>query len=155
MAIQPTQHRGVTATNFQGRILIGDLSTGMIYTQDSNYFYDDSGPAFAQRLILKRRITPTSESEGAFITYDRLTINMEANNITMPEHLQLSWSDDGGITFTTTPLNIRLLPATSTLQRVQFNRLGKARWRVWQLDISAPVRTVITGAEAEIRKGRK
>lgn len=149
------KHRGLCAATYLGLVLVGDYSTGTVYHQDGTYYYDDAGSANTPTLILKRRVTPVVYSAGNWVLYDRLVLEMEAGGLTDPAQFELTWSDDGGVS-----LNLLAaarhpaLPAVAApTTRMVFRRLGKARWRAWQVDVSAPIRWVLTGAHADLREG--
>lgn len=150
------KHRGLCSATYQGLVLVGDYVSGSIYHQDSTYHYDDAGTGNAQILVLKRRVTPVVYVEGCWLFYDRLLIEMEVGDILDPAQLELTWSDNGGVSLNANVAarNLSVLNPNSPLGRAVFNRLGKARWRAWQLDVSAPIRLVITGAQADITKGK-
>lgn len=151
-----TKHRGLCSATHLGLVLVGDYVNGVLYHQDPTYCYDDAGAGNSPILILKRRITPVVYEEGFWLYYDRLTLDMEVGDILDPAQFELTWSDNGGVSLNAnaTKRNINLLSPNSALCRATFNRLGKARWRAWQVDVSAPIRLVVTGASADITKGK-
>ena len=149
------KHRGLCAATYLGKVLVGDYASAAVYHQDGTYYYDDAGASNTPTLILKRRVTPVVYVAGKWVLYDRLVLEMESGSLTDPAQFELTWSDDGGVSLNTL-LKARnpSVPAVGApTTRMVFRRLGKARWRAWQVDVSAPIRWVLTGAHADMREG--
>ena len=67
-----------------------------------------------------------------------------------PPLLYLRYSDDKGASWSD-PISTSLGTAGDTLMSLQFQRLGMARDRIFELFWSAPVRTALNGAFIETR----
>ena len=64
----------------------------------------------------------------------------------------MDYSNDGGHTFSNTKTT-DIGTSASYTNRAAFRRLGKARDRVYRITLSAPVKTVILGADLQVTEG--
>jgi len=140
--------RGNCACVFNNKILVGDYQNGNLYSLDLDTYLDNGQP------IPRIRSFPHSVNENKRVTYRNLIAAMEvgdemngSTNDTCSVSLRLS--DDAGRSFG--DAIIQTLGNTGNyLTSVQFNRLGMARDRVFELSWSAPVKTSLQGAYIDV-----
>jgi hypothetical protein len=137
------RHRSNCHAYAAGMHVVGDFETGDLYTLDLDYFYDGTDPMPAIRAAAH-----IAGPDYQWIVHNRLQIDMEVGwgveDGSDPTAL-LDWSNDGGHTWSNQH------PASIGKQgeykaRVRWNRLGRARDRVYRLTITDPVKRVIIGA---------
>lgn len=134
------------------RHFVGDCTTGKIYTIEPDCLTD------AGQQIERMRVTPPIAKEDARLIHSRLAIDFETGVGTgsgQGENPQamLSWSDDGGRTWSNEQ-SASLGAQGAYLTRAVWWRLGQSRNRVYKLRITDPVRVAILGAYGEIKPGR-
>jgi hypothetical protein len=117
-----------------------------------NYqFVTDNG-----NLIVRKRRSPTLQSEMAWIYHDELTVDFAtglgpqpplvdgAGNPRQPQAM-LRWSDTRGATWSNQHITgMGFAGAYDT--RVVWRRLGRSRYRVYELTVSDPIPVVIVDA---------
>lgn len=146
------RHRANCCTFAYGKNLVGDWQNGNLYAMDPNVFTDNGQP------IVCTRTFPHMVDDGNRITYQSFIADMQVGTLPgsttdNPPVVSLRWSDDRGATFgnaVTQPLGA----GGDYLTSVQWNRLGMARDRVFELSWSAPARTALNGAFVDIVKHR-
>jgi hypothetical protein len=131
-----------------GKVLVGDFANGKIY-QLRGDVYTDNGSA-----IYRLRTFSHMIDDGNRVTYKQFTAAMQVGTATPPDPLIdfpifLRWSDDGGITFGQ-PIEQSLGKGGQFKTQAQWNRLGLARDRVFELTWSAPFNTALNGAYIDI-----
>jgi hypothetical protein len=137
---------------WQGKHRCGAYDSGKIYSQSKDLFADDDTP------LIRMRETAHSHAQGRRLIYNRLWIDMEtgvgldgAVDGSEPT-IQLQYSDDGGRSYSSEiTRSIGLIGETKT--RVQFDRLGVSRDRVFRASISHPVKVVLLQALADVTVG--
>jgi hypothetical protein len=97
-------------------------------------------------------------AENRLAFHDRLEIVLETGvGLTSGQgsdpEIMLSYSDDGGITWTSLP-NRKLGQIGEYRKRVVWHRLGAARQRVYRCAISDPVKVAVTDTQILVRGGR-
>lgn len=120
---------------------VGDYQSGKIYRQSSS-LYTDAGTA-----IHRRRTSPHSATELKRLAHSRLQIE-HAPGIAPT----LAWSNDGGVTFTTgVAADGPLFPIGDPTKVVgsEWRRLGRARDRVYQVDVTDAAAVAIVNAYLE------
>lgn len=139
------RHRSNAHGYFGGLNIVGDYQTGDLYALDLDHYYDGVAP-----LPAIRSAAHIAGPDYQWLVHNRLQVDMEvgygfdADAIAVPVVL-LDWSDDGGHTWG----NQRSASIGAKGQfktRVRWNRLGRARDRVYRLTITDPVKRVILGA---------
>ena len=143
------RHWGNCFCQFNGLDVIGDYRNGNLYAYDMNTATDNG----AQRKWVRSwRALPKPSMDP--IRFNALQIDMQTGlgvpAGTLPS-LSLSWSDDGGHTWSTP----RIQPAAAigaTAQRVKFNRLGSTRRnhgldRIFKLESSDQFGMALIGAD--------
>lgn len=140
------RHRSTCHLYYAGLHIVGDYLTGDLYALDLNYYCDrasDPMPAI-------RAAAHIAGPDYGWIVHNRLQVDIEPGvglndgQGSAPVAL-LDWSDDGGNTWS----NQHAASVGKIGQykaRVRWNRLGRARDRVYRVTISDPVKRVILGA---------
>jgi hypothetical protein len=142
-------HRASVATVAFGRVVVGDREDGRVYTYDLDYYTDDGDP------IRRLRQTPHISQEEKRIRFNSLELQAEtgvglSEDIGNPPIVTLSWSDDGGHTWSN-----ELDREASSGEigeyrvRVKWRRLGVGRDRVFRIATSAAVPVTWLGAELD------
>jgi hypothetical protein len=135
------RHRMNCVANVYGKNVVGDWENGNLYEFSENTYTDVGQP------ITRIRGFPHMEHEGNRISHRSFTADMAVGADTNAGNPQVSlrWSDSRGATWSN---NIeQSLGATGEyLTSVQWNRLGMARDRIYELSWSAPVNTALNGA---------
>jgi hypothetical protein len=132
--------------------LVGDIRTGKIYELDLGTYTDD-GTA-----ILRKRVTQYFGEDRKEMFYRSLEVEFQPGmGVPVGQGVEpqamLRWSDDGGRTWG----NEHWVSAGAMGQfktRARWNKLGRARDRVWELTCSDPVPWVVTSATASVTGGR-
>jgi hypothetical protein len=150
--VQIERHRADCSAVAFGKNIVGDYSTGSIYSLDPTV-YTDNGTS-----ILKVRTAPHFSAGLLNVFHHKLQLDLEvgvgldgSGQGTDPEAM-LEWSNDGGHTWQG-PLTVKIGKIGKTETRAIWRRLGRARDRVYRVSISDPVKTVLIGAELEVEVG--
>ena len=128
---------------------MGDYRSGNVYVLSPDN-YNDAG-AFIQRV----RIAPHLNDEQKTIFYHELAIDMTvgaASPLDPNPMATLSWSNDGGITWSN-QRTCSMGLAGQYQQRVRWNQLGKARRRAFQFMTSAEVPVCLVDAYLRVTEG--
>ncbi len=146
---QVNRQRANCVINFQNQVIAGDYSTGQIYWQTRSVYADGDYP-----LVSTRRATHIWDGQDRNrLRYDRLQLEFkpgsaDASGTYSDPQAILSWSDDGGQTFS----NDHYAPigkVGQTTNRCIWRRLGISRDRVFQVVVSDPINRDITGASIQ------
>jgi len=134
-----------------GKHLVGDYITGVIYEQSLAFLSDSVGSS------PKTRSSPHISNEMNRIFYHKFQLDMEigvglAVGLGSDPQVALSWSDDGGHTWSAERWRSGGLIGDYK-RRVIWNQLGSARDRVFKIRITDPVKVVILGADLEFTVG--
>jgi hypothetical protein len=135
-----------------GRNLVGDWQTGNVYALDPNAYTDNGNP------ILRVRSFPhISGADGNRVLFRQFVADMEVGNglpdDSAPPEIRLRWSDDRGASWGNAVAG-SLGKAGEYLTSIQYQRLGYARDRVFELSWSAPVKTALNGAWVDVTRAR-
>jgi hypothetical protein len=127
-----------------GLVFAGDYRNGNIYILDPNAFTDNGQP------VLRLRSFPHIQSDGRRIQYRQFIADMQAGTASSglgDDALQVSlrYSDTRGASWGN-PVMQTLGQTGDYLTQLQYQRLGMARDRVFELSWSAPVFTALNGA---------
>ncbi|WP_186142276.1 packaged DNA stabilization protein [Burkholderia gladioli] len=138
------RHRVAAAAFWNGMHVGGDYANGNLYLLDRDALTDNGAP------IVRRRGFPHSVDVGNRVLYRELIADFEvgAEQSTYAQGdtaVYLRWSDTKGKTWSN-PIASDLGPLGDYLRSVQFQRLGMARDRVFELFWSAPIKTALNGA---------
>ena len=139
------RHRSNAHAYYAGMHIVGDYQTGALYVLDLDYHYDGTDP-----MPSIRAAAHIADPDYGWVIHNRLQIDMEVgwgteSGFASDPTALLDWSNDGGNTWSSQH------PASIGKQgqyraRVRWNRLGRARDRVYRLTITDPVKRVILGA---------
>lgn len=133
-----------------GKHLVGDWKTGNIYDMSLSYL-DDNGSA-----IRRLRRSPTLVDEMKWIPHAELTVDfatglgpqpplVDGDGNPRPPQAMLRWSDDRGSTWSNEHIeNCGFAGQFNT--RVIWRRLGRSRYRVYELSVSDPIAWTIVDA---------
>ncbi len=139
--------RPATGTAAYGEFVVGDWENGNLYVFDINS-YTDNGDA-----VRRIRSFPHVVNELKRIMYRQFVADMQCGATTDPSELpqvELRWSDDRGVSYGT-PVVQSLGQVGQTQTMLQWQRLGMARDRVFEVAWSAPVMTALNGAFIDVR----
>jgi hypothetical protein len=153
------RHRANCSAFAYGQNLVGDWQNGSLYALDPNVFTDNGNP------IVRIRSFPHLIKDGNRVSYLSFIADMQVGTLggTMPADapnvtplttaplVSLRWSDTRGASYGNA-LQQSLGAAGEYLISVQWNRLGMARDRVFELSWSAPVRSALNGAFVDIQE---
>ncbi len=137
-----------------GKHLVSDYENGNIYDQSLTY-NDDNG-----NLIRRERTFPYFTDDLEFIYFIRFQIDMQTgvgltsdtNIANTNPVINLSWSDDGGHTWST-ELAVPIGKVGAYNTRALWNRLGRSRARVFRTSISANVPVYMIAAHMQVESG--
>lgn len=136
-------HRANCAAFAYGVNVVGDRENGQLYKLDPDNYTDFGGP------IKRIRGFPHLVNDGKRIFYTSFIADMAAGQATAPgATVNLRWSDTRGITYGN-PVAQSLGDPGEYLTQPQWNRLGMARDRVFELSWTAPAKTALNGAWIE------
>jgi hypothetical protein len=143
------RHRANCHAFAYGKNVVGDHSNGKLYYYDLNTYTDDSDP------ITHIRSFPHMVDDGKRVFYRQFIADMEVGSTTLDNDptLSLRWSDTRGASWGN-PITQSLGKTGKYLTSVQFQRLGMARDRVFELSWSGDFRTALNGAFVEANKSR-
>lgn len=123
-----------------------DWQTGDLYAIDGNTYTDAGAP------IVYARGFPHLTNSGVINFFDSFYVDMEVGQSqdgSVPM-LSLRWSDDRGESYGTRVMQ-SMGQGGAYITSIKFNRLGRARDRVFELSWSAPVKTALNGAYVQVR----
>lgn len=138
------RHRGNCAASAYGSIVVGDHENGNLYALDLNAYTDAGQP------IERVRSFPHMGAEGKRVMYRQFIADMEVGRAdgttpSNPPMVSLRWSDDRGQSWGN-PVMQDMGAGGEYLTSMQWQRLGMARGRVFELSWSAPYPTALQGA---------
>lgn len=142
------EHRDRTncCTFAYGKVIAGDWENGKLYEMSLEEYTDNGDP------IVYRRSFPHILNDGNRMIYKQFSADIECGDLDVngaDNQLTLSISDDRGRSFWNPPT--QTLGATGQyLAQPQWNRLGLARDRVFELSWSVPAKTALQGAWIEV-----
>lgn len=146
------RHRGQTHALAYGKHVIGDWENGNIYELTSAAYSDNGQP------IQRRRRSPHISTDMARQFFSNFELDIEAGvgldgtqQGTDPQAV-LRWSDDSGHTWSNEKW-ASIGKIGQTKKRVQWQRLGSSRSRVFEVTVTDPVKVVILGAEINYMPG--
>ena len=136
------RHRSNCFAFAYGKLIVGDWENGNLYAIDQDN-YTDNG-----QVITRVRTFYQMEDDGANrVRYRSFISEMESGNgyNNQSVNVSLRFSDDRGKTYGN-PVMQSLGKEGEYITSMQWNRLGMARDRVFELSWSSPVRTALNGA---------
>jgi hypothetical protein len=129
-----------------GKHFVGDRSNGKIYEMSTDRWTDD-GTA-----IHRIRTGPHISDEEKLVAHHKFTLDAETGLGGTNPNVWLSWSDDGGHTWSAEKAGY--LGATSAFKtRVIWRRLGASRDRIYSIRVSADAPITLIDAWLELQVG--
>jgi hypothetical protein len=154
---QKTRTRGISGHSAFGKWLVGDTDANQILYIDGST-YDEVGNPLQFQLESGPVINFPNRTKVARADFDFVTgvgIATGPDPIATRPKVAISWSDDGGITWSTEL--VRELGAQATPQRITVLRTGQTgvQGRRWRLNVSDPVYVALLGASQDTTLQRK
>ncbi len=145
------RHRANCSVNYRGKVLVGDVSSGLIY-EYTDEVYTDNGEAIA-----RIRRCPHILNEYRDVKYNELQVAFEPGvglqtGQGRDPQAMLRWSDDGGSTWGNehwTSIGM----AGRYKARARWLRMGMARDRVYEVRVTDPIKAVIINAVLMLESG--
>jgi hypothetical protein len=136
------RHRASCYASAYGLPIVGDWQNGNLYLWDANSYTDNGNPV--PRI---RSFAHSVDDNSDRMRYREFIANMEVGNGAgyQPVPVFLRWSDTRGKSWGNA-ISVSLGLEGEYLTSLQFQRLGMARDRVFELSWSAPVKTALLGA---------
>lgn len=135
-----------------GRNLVGDYKTGAVYELDQSAYTDNGNP-----IRCVRSFPHISGADGNRVLFRQFVADMEVGNglpdDSVDPQVWLRWSNDRGRSWGN-PVAQSLGKAGEYLTSIQWQRLGYARDRVFELSWSEPVQTALNGAWVDVSRAR-
>lgn len=137
---------------FNNQLVVGDFENGKLYGLDLDTYLDDGEP------IVRIRSFPHVTKENDRLSHRNLIAAMEVGDemdTSTNDEFQVSlrWSDNAGRSYGNAVLQ-SLGGTGEYLTSVQWNRLGLARDRVYELSWSAPMKTALQGVYLDMIKSK-
>jgi hypothetical protein len=135
------RHRSNCFAFAYGKLIVGDWQNGNLYAIDQDN-YTDNG----QVITRVRTFYHMEDDSSNRVRYRSLILEMESGNGYNNEEINvgLRWSNDRGKTYGN-PVFQSLGSEGEYITVMQWNRLGMARDRVFEVSWSPPVRTALNG----------
>ncbi|HVX00862.1 MAG TPA: packaged DNA stabilization protein [Candidatus Babeliaceae bacterium] len=152
------RHRGQCHAFGFNTHLIGDWENGNIYALDKNYYYDDYPNNRSSSPIVRLRRAPhiTQSLDRLFYSCFQLDMQVGIGDGTTGQGSDpmaiLRFSDDAGNTWSNEKW-ASMGKQGKYKTRVQWQRLGSARDRIFEVRISDPNPITLIGAEIDVIKG--
>lgn len=143
------RHRGNAFAFAYGKAHVGDFQNGALYVYDQDFYLDGTQP------IPRIRTFPHLVNNGQRVSYLSFIADIEVGQTggdltSDPWLVSLRWSDTRGASYGN-PVIQPMGSGGQLLTSVQWQRMGMARDRVFELSWSAPVRTALQGAFVQAR----
>lgn len=143
------RHIGHLSTLFGTTQVISDYSNGNLYVPDTGT-YTDNGTTIPRQVVSKHQL-----SDFNVFSVDEAYVDMETGvgNLSgagASPNVQISVSKDNGRTFST-PRTTSLGAFSQYLTRAVWRRFGSARSFVFKIDMTDPVKFVVTGEASTAR----
>lgn len=140
------RHRGNCYANFADIRVCGDFQTGQLHQQDRSFYTDADRPLRAQRRT--PHVWKKESRERVFFAQLQVEftpgVGLQVGQGTDPQ-VMVRWSDDGGLSWGTEQW-VSIGKVGDTRNRAVIYNLGEARDRVWEVNISDPVKRDVIGA---------
>lgn len=146
------RHRANCYASAYGSPIVGDWENGNLYLWDVNSYTDNGNPIPRIRSFMH-----SVDDNSDRMRYREFIANMEVGNGTgayddVPVFLR--WSDTRGKSWGNA-ISTSLGLEGEYIKSLQFQRLGMARDRVFELSWSAPVKTALLGAWVQAESNRQ
>lgn len=145
------RHRANCCTVFQGNVLVGDYQNGIIYQLDQKT-YTDNGVSIPR---VRRCPHLTTDLKRQYFHDLQIQfqpgVGLASGQGSDPKAI-LRWSDDGGSTWSNDHLaSIGKIGAYKN--RAIWRRLGTARDRIFEVEVTDPINAVVVSAELNASGG--
>jgi hypothetical protein len=146
MAGQYHRDRSNCFMNMQDLRLVGDYQSGQIHQMSRAYYTDAGYPLRAQRRCkhIWKDNDRTRVSQSSLQIEFTPGVGLQSGQGSSPQAM-LRWSNDGGFTWSNEYWR-SIGAAGATRNRAKWNRLGRARDRIYEVNMSDPVPRDIIGA---------
>jgi hypothetical protein len=145
------RHRSNCAAVFNGEIIVGDFENGKLYSLSQSTYTDDGVPLPA----IRRGPHLTNDLKRLFFYNLQLQfqpgVGLQSGQGSDPECI-LRWSNDGGFTWNNDHV-LKLGKAGKYRKRAIKRRLGCARDRVFEIEVTDPVYRAFVSAEMDAEGG--
>lgn len=141
------RHPSQCYATLYGVNIVGDYSSNVLYKLDRDNYTNNGFP-----ISFIRGFSHSVDDDSNRLHYRQFILDMEVGNGTGPGNsvpVSLRWSDTRGKSWSNT-ITTSLGKEGEYYTSLQFQRLGMARDRVFEVSWSAPVKTAIGGAWAEV-----
>jgi len=143
--------RGLSYVHAYGRHLLGDRETSTIHEMSLGTYTDGADP------IRRLRRTPHISQENKRLYHHQLILDMEVGvglqtGQGSDPKVMMRFSDDGGFNWSNTHTR-SIGKVGERKKRVQFNRLGSSRDRVYEFVITDPVKVSLIDGYVEVSQG--
>lgn len=146
------RHRASCYASAYNSPIVGDWENGNLYLWDVNTYTDNGNPIPRVRSFMH-----SVDDNSDRMRYREFIANMEVGNGTGtydPVPVFLRWSDTRGKSWGNA-ISTSLGLEGEYLKSLQYQRLGMARDRVFELSWSAPVKTALLGAWVQAESNRQ
>lgn len=153
-----SQHRVTChALSIGGQHIFGGSLVGHPTLSDRSVFYtaDDTLSTIDGDTLCRERTSPhfaTSSLNTVFYSRFRLDCSV-GSAVASPKYVQLSYSNDGGATWSASALQRSLGETGDRRAMIQWNRLGSAKDRVWRIRCTDDVPFDIVSADIQAEQG--
>jgi hypothetical protein len=141
------RHRANCAYAINGMVVVGDWENGNLYAVETTAGTDNGAT------IKRLRGFPHLLNDGKRVFHRQFLADLEAgtggNQLPEPPQVSLRWSDDRGHTYGS-PVLIDAGATGEYLRSLQWQRLGLARDRVYEIWWSTPYPTALQGAWLDV-----
>lgn len=129
--------------------LVGDYRNGRVYYFDTDVFTDNATD------IRRMAISPVIHADRKRLYMRNMELDCETatGNASAEVEIALTWSDDGGRTFSVTAPIRGLGKSYETIKRIVWRRLGCFRQRIFRIVTTSAFRSVVIAAHAEVEQG--
>lgn len=141
---------------YDGAVFAGDYKTNKVYLLKEGHYYEDLAP------LTRMRRAPHISAGGKVVFHKSLEVDMETG-VGLDGGVQgsdpqvmMRFSNDGGHTWSSEALasaGQKIGGIGQYKTRVRWNRLGRARDRVYEIKVTDPVPVNIIGADLEVEVG--
>lgn len=147
-----SRHRMNCYSFNNGQNLVGDWQTGQVFALDVSNFTDNGQP-----MLHIRSFPHIAGKDGNRVLFRQFIADMEVGRglpgDTADPEVRLRWSDDRGASWGNYVFG-SIGKVGEFLTSIQYQRLGYARDRVFELSWSAPVKTALNGAYVDASPAR-
>jgi hypothetical protein len=144
------RHRSNCFAFFNGQLVVGDWESGELYTVSASHFED------AGREIRRVRSFPHIVEDGNRVFHTQVIADMQVGEGWQAGDtpIFLRWSDTRGASWGNA-IESSLGLEGDYLKSIQFQRLGMARDRVYEISWSTPARTALNGVFLQTKSGSR